>query len=66
MQDRDKDEDALNEPGFAASIALMLAPMFLVLGFVLLWVGKTNGGFLCLVMSVFALVSGLVQRGRGK
>ena len=66
MRDHDKEEDALNEPGFPASIALMLAPLFLILGFVLLWFGKTDGGFISFVLSVFALVSGLIRGARGK
>jgi|GEM_PF-3494381 len=66
MQDQDKEEDALNAPGFAASIALMLAPAFLVLGLALLWFGKPDGGFISFVLSVFALVSGLFGRRKEK
>ncbi len=63
MNDPD-DHDELNDPGMPRAIALMLAPTFLILGLVLLTFGKTEGGFLSCLLSVIALVTGLLRRGR--
>ena len=53
------DQIKTDSPASPRAVARMLAPLLLVFGFFLLWFGKTEGGFLILVMSVFALVSGL-------
>ena len=64
MQDDGEDrDDELDDPGLPRAMAFMLALSFLGLGLVLLWVGKTEGGFISLVSSVIALVSGLIRTG---
>ena len=62
----ENDDDHQQDPGLPKAMALMLAPTFLGLGLVLLWVGKTDGGFIGLVMSVMALVTGFINSCGGR
>jgi hypothetical protein len=57
-----KSRDPADDPGLPRAVVLMLAPMFLVGGLVSLSFGKMEGGVLLLLLSCFALVSGLVLR----